>query len=99
SIQAKLVQLLERKELLPAGGGRPVRSDVRLIAATCKDLAAEMQAGRFREDLCERLGGMRLRLPPLRERGRDMRLLAWHFLERFASRKSLSPGALEALQE
>ena len=96
--QAKLVRALESKQFFPLGATRPVRSDVRLVAGTHKNLRLEMQERRFREDLYYRLDGVTLRLPPLRERLGDIPVLARHFLERLACGKSFAPGALEALQ-
>src|SRR4029453_13938655 len=92
--QARLLRALESKEFVPLGATRPVRSDVRLVAATHKNLRVEMQKGRFRELLYYRLDGVTRKLPPLRERARDIPVLAQRFLVRFASGKSFSPGAL-----
>jgi two-component system, NtrC family, response regulator AtoC len=98
SIQAKLLRALETREFYRVGGTRPVRSDVRIVSATNRDLRAEASAGRFREDLYFRLGGVTLRLPPLRERPGDVVLLAQHVLDGLVPRKSLSRGAAAALQ-
>ena len=81
------------------GGTRPVRSDVRLVSATNKDLKHATQTGEFREDLYYRLNGMTLRLPPLRERKDDIGLLARHFLDRYAPEKKLSARALQTLEQ
>jgi DNA-binding NtrC family response regulator len=99
AVQVKLLRVIETKEFFRVGGTRAVRADVRIVSATNKNLKAEMQAGRFREDLFYRLNGVTLRLPPLRERRGDVPLLAVHFLERLGGRKRLSPRALEALKE
>jgi DNA-binding NtrC family response regulator len=97
SIQPKLLRAIETKEFMRVGATRPVRSDVRLVSATNKNLKTEMQAGKFREDLYYRLNGVTLRLPPLRERKQDILLLAMHFLQRFAPKRNLTQKALEAL--
>jgi two-component system response regulator HydG len=97
AIQVKLLRAIETREILRVGSTRPVRIDVRIVSATNKDVKAEMQDGRFREDLYYRLNGVTLRLPPLRERRGDIPLLARHFLDRFGPRKQLTPRALETL--
>jgi len=99
SVQIKLLRALETKEFFRVGGTRPVRSDVRLVSATNKDLKHATQTGEFREDLYYRLNGMTLRLPPLRERKNDIGLLARHFLDRHAPEKKLSARALQTLEQ
>jgi DNA-binding NtrC family response regulator len=99
SVQIKLLRALESKEFFRVGGTRPVRSDVRLVSATNKDLKHATQTGEFREDLYYRLNGVTLRLPPLRERKDDIGLLARYFLDRFGPEKKLSPRALQTLQQ
>jgi two-component system response regulator AtoC len=98
SVQVKLLRVLETKEFLRVGGTRPVRSDVRIVSATNRNLKVEMQEGRFREDLYYRLNGVTLLLPALRDRREDIPLLARHFVDRFASKKKLSTKTLELLK-
>lgn len=100
--QAKLLRVLQQNELLRVGGTQAIRFDVRVIAATNKNLEAEIQAGRFREDLFFRLAVIPLEVPPLRERREDIALLAQHFLRQVASAhgrrtKTLSHDALQLL--
>jgi transcriptional regulator with GAF, ATPase, and Fis domain/tetratricopeptide (TPR) repeat protein len=90
-LQAKLLRALEEKTFVRIGGGRPIRSDFRLIAATNRDLKAEVAAGRFREDLFYRLNVFPLSIPPLRERKEDIAELAAYFLDYYA-RKYGRPG-------
>ena len=97
-VQVKLLRAIETKEFFRLGGTRPVRTDVRLVSASNKNIKSEMQSGGFREDLYYRLNGVTLKLPPLRDRPADVPLLARHFVDRYASRKKLTPRALEALQ-
>ena len=100
--QTRLLRVLQSGEYTTVGGSRLQRADVRIIAATHKDLRALIDAGRFREDLFYRLNVIPLRLPPLRARRDDIPALARHFLDRAASeglpRKSLDAGAVEAAQ-
>jgi transcriptional regulator with GAF, ATPase, and Fis domain/tetratricopeptide (TPR) repeat protein len=86
SVQAKLLRALQEKTTMRVGGTTPIFSDFRLIAATNRDLAKEVAAGRFREDLYYRLNVIPIMVPPLRERGGDIRRLARHFLKRYAAR-------------
>lgn len=83
--QAKLLRVLEEKIVTRVGGATPIPTNARVIAATNQDLTALVQDNRFREDLFFRLNVVTLELPPLRERGDDVLLLAEHFLERFSA--------------
>lgn len=83
SVQAKLLRVLQEREVTRIGSNQVIKIDTRIIVATHKNLAEEVKAGRFREDLYYRLLGLPVTLPPLRERGQDIVVLAKHFLEMF----------------
>ncbi len=89
NLQAKLLRVIQEKELSRIGGNEVIKLDFRLIVATHKDLGQEVKAGNFREDLYYRLLGLPIHLPPLRERDRDIILLAKFFLEQFAKENDL----------
>jgi two-component system NtrC family response regulator len=102
SIQAKLLRCIQESTIVPLGGVAPIRVDVRIVAATHRDLGAMMQSGLFRQDLYYRLNVACLRLPPLRERVDDVPLLAKHALMQLAAVyqepvRALSPAALDLL--
>ncbi len=101
--QVKLLRALQEREVIPVGATEPVSIDVRIIAATNRDLEEEIRRGGFRSDLYYRLNVIMLHLPPLRDRGDDVPVLAAHFLQRFASSRGREPqrlagDALAALQ-
>jgi two-component system NtrC family response regulator len=95
-MQAKLLRVLQDRVVMPVGG-RPVPIDVRILAATHRDLARAVKDGSFREDLFYRLGVVPVRLPPLRDRLADIVPLAEHFLALCPGAKRLSPGAAARL--
>ena len=101
-LQAKLLRILESGEYIKIGDTKPTRVNVRIIAATNRNLSQEIVAGRFREDLFYRLSVFQIHLPPLRERAGDIRLLAKAFIKSFAEQLArpvveIAPAFLEAL--
>ena len=102
--QAKVLRVLQEGEVEPVGAATVVKVDVRVIAATNKDLTEEIRGGRFREDLFYRLNVIPIRTPPLRERKEDIPLLAQHFAKVISQEynkheKKFTPAALKALQD
>jgi len=104
STQVKLLRFLDRNEFERVGGNKTIRVDTRVIAATNKDLKAEMEKGSFRKDLYYRLNVLCVDLPPLRERKEDIPLLANHFMKIYAEKyekrvQGMVPGVLEAMMD
>jgi two-component system response regulator HydG len=102
AMQAKLLRVLQEKEIQRVGGEEVIKIDVRVMAATNRDLKAEIEGGRFREDLYYRLNVVTLAVPALRERREDIPLLAQHFLDSFAQKnrkqiKGFTPQAMDRL--
>ena len=103
-LQAKLLRILETGEYIKIGDTKPTRVDVRIIAATNRNLPEEIVAGRFREDLFYRLSVFEIHLPPLRERSGDIKILAEAFVRKFSEKLSysvmkMSPEFLVALSQ
>lgn len=99
-IQSKLLRVLQDKSITRVGGNKEIKLDVRVIAATNRDLGKMVKEGQFREDLFYRLQGFLVHLPPLRERGNDVLLLARYFMKVFANSYDMEPKGLskEAIQ-
>jgi DNA-binding NtrC family response regulator len=97
--QAKVLRALEEHKIHRVGSDKSIHVDVRVLAATNKDVKAEIKAGRFREDLYHRLSVIELQVPSLNERAEDIPLLVTHFLGQLSPTKELTPSAMEALQK
>jgi DNA-binding NtrC family response regulator len=103
SLQVKLLRALQEKEIVRVGSNQTIKTDCRIIVATNKNLKEEVRKGKFREDLYYRLLGLPIELPPLRDRGNDILVLAKHFIEIFSTEnhlkvKKLSESAQNKLQ-
>lgn len=98
-LQVKLLRVLQERTVTRIGDTRPEPVDVRVVCATHRDLLAEIRAGRFREDLYYRLNVVQIHLPPLRERGDDVLILAKYFLHRFAGELDVPPRVLSKAAE
>jgi two-component system, NtrC family, response regulator PilR len=94
-MQVKLLRAIQEKSVRPVGAEHEVPVDIRILSATHRNLAEETKAGRFRQDLFYRINVIELNVPPLRERGDDILLLAERFLERFAREMQLPPARLD----
>ncbi len=102
AMQVKLLRVLQEREIRAVGASLTKKVDVRVIAATARDLQAEVKSGNFREDLYYRLNVMHISIPPLRERKEDIPLLCHHFIKKYNSRfatsiKAVAPGAMELI--
>jgi DNA-binding NtrC family response regulator len=102
-LQPKLLRVLQEGEVRKVGDTRPIRVNVRIIAATARNLQEEVENGRFRDDLFFRLNVVEIRIPPLRDRKEDISLLAEHFVRKVAAKEGreaplLNPKAIERLQ-
>ncbi len=94
SMQAKLLRALQEKEIIRIGSNTPVKIDCRIIIATNKDLQEEIKIGNFRQDLYYRLYGLPIELPPLRDRGNDVIILAKHFIQLFCKENKMAAKTL-----
>lgn len=91
NLQSKLLRVLQEREVIRLGGKETIKFNARLIVATHKDLAQEVKKGNFREDLYYRIIGLPIELPPLRERGNDILLLAKYFMDSFVKENKMKP--------
>ena len=96
NLQSKILRAIQEREIVRVGGNNRIKFDARLITATHKNLAEEVQKGNFREDLYFRIIGLPIELPPLRQRGQDVLILAKHFAEEFAKDNKINPPSIHA---
>jgi Nif-specific regulatory protein len=96
SLQAKLLRVLQEREFQRVGGNRTIRADIRVVAATNRDLEEAVRQGGFREDLFYRLNVVSIRMPPLRERKQDIPLLAYHFGQKHAQHAKRTVSGISA---
>lgn len=94
ALQSKLLRVIQEREVVRVGGNKPIKIDIRLISATHKNMADEVKAGRFREDLFFRIVGLPIELPPLRQRGQDIIILAKHFIDENSKLNKIKPLTL-----
>jgi len=94
-LQSKLLRVIQNKEFTPLGSTQPRKVDVRVIAATNKDLVLEVESGRFRRDLYYRLNVINIRVPALRERPEDVPLLVNHFVDKYNQRFGKTIGGVD----
>jgi DNA-binding NtrC family response regulator len=94
SMQAKLLRVLQEREITPVGETKPIKIDIRLIAATNRDLAADVKEGLFRQDLYYRINVVQIKMPALREHPEDIPSLAQHFIDKYAREFSRKPVRL-----
>jgi two-component system response regulator HydG len=102
AMQSRLLRVIQEREIQPVGSDQTIKIDVRIVGATHRDLARDVEQGRFRQDLFYRLNVVTLHLPSLRERPEDIPLLAGHFLKKFAEKnrkqvKMFTPAAMHRL--
>ena len=93
-MKVKLLRFLQEQEIRPVGSAKNIKVDVRIVAATARDLSHEVEQRMFREDLLYRLNVINIHLPPLRERGGDVRLLSEYFSEKFADQLGMTEGVI-----
>jgi two-component system response regulator AtoC len=96
AVQAKLLRVLQEREYTPVGSNKPLKTDCRIIVATHRNLRDEVKAGRFREDLFYRIIGLSIELPPLRDRGNDVILLARYFIKGFCQENGMPEKNLDS---
>ncbi|GAA0891226.1 sigma-54 dependent transcriptional regulator [Fulvivirga kasyanovii] len=94
NLQSKLLRVIQERECVRIGGNKSIKFNVRLITATHKNLMEEVKEGNFREDLYYRILGLPIELPPLRNRGKDVLILARHFIKEYARENKISPPIL-----